>query len=913
MDLIGRDDDVTSIRSFFGDAGVRGGALLVVGEAGVGKTAVLDEFAVGEAGRGARVLRAAGVQFEADVNYSALNQLLFPLGDDMASLSPAHRTALRCALGFEVGPVPDRLVVSNAALLWLRTVAAEAPLLVVVDDLHWVDRASAEVLGFVARRLVGSPIVFLAACRSAERGFFHNGGLTEIVLPPLPAAAARTLVDRRFPELAPAVRRRLLAEAAGNPLALLELPSALDHDQRADFTTLPEVLPLTERLKELFTARVRALPDRCRLMMLLGVLGGTTDVAHLRTAGGDTCDLDDLAPAQDDRLVQVNATRLTFRHPLIGAAVVDASSERDRRWAHGALAEVVDAPERRVRHLAGSAAGPDATIAAGVDAAARALLRQGDAIGAVAALTRAAELSPDPADRGRRLAEAAYIGAEAGGEMATASRLLGDARRTGTLETHSLHAAAAAAHLLLNSDGDVTTAHRLLAGAIKAADHGFDAADPVLLEAMHSLMLMSWWVGTEEAGQEYRALVDRLEPEPDAVTRVNATLFLDPAHASAQDIAALDALVDSVDVDEEPTRLVRIGTAALFGDRLHRLRGPERHLVSSARKDGGSARRHLGALIHLAIDAFHTGRWTEARELSDEGLSVCAEHGFRFFRWYFDWMHALVAAVRGETEVSRQLTDETIRWAVAHQATGVTYFALQARALNDIALGDHEAAFRSASQVSPAGRIPSYRPTALWTAFDLVEAAVHTGRGAEAAAHAEALRAVPLSGSSPRLDLLMTAARALTAQDERARDLFEEALATPEAERWPFELARVRLAYGQRLRRLRDTGAAREQLATAHDVLAGLGAVPWRDRAANELRATGVTRQSAPDATSPLTPQEREIAELAGAGLTNKQIGNQLFLSHRTVGDHLYKIFPKLGITSRAALRDALTAYDRRE
>lgn len=200
MSLIGREQDISSIRAYFDTAGVRGGALLVSGDAGVGKTAVLDELAARESG--AQVLRAAGAQFESEVGYSTLNQLLFPLGDEMPPLNEAHRTALKRALGFDVGPVPDRLVVSNAALMWLRAVAKRQPLLIIVDDLHWVDRASAEVLGFVARRLVGSPIVFLGACRTGERGFFQQSGLNETTLSPLPVPASRALVNENFPDLA---------------------------------------------------------------------------------------------------------------------------------------------------------------------------------------------------------------------------------------------------------------------------------------------------------------------------------------------------------------------------------------------------------------------------------------------------------------------------------------------------------------------------------------------------------------------------------------------------------------------------------------------------------------------------------------------------------------------------------------
>ncbi|WP_394621404.1 helix-turn-helix transcriptional regulator [Lentzea sp. JNUCC 0626] len=905
MPLIGREQDISAIRAYFDTAGVRGGALLVSGDAGVGKTAVLDQLAAQE--NGALVLRAAGAQFESEINYSTLNQLLFPLGDEMPPLGEAHRTALRCALGYDVGPVPDRLVVSNAALIWLRAVAKEQPLLIMVDDLHWVDRASAEVLSFVARRLVGSPIVFLGACRTGERGFFGQSGLNETTLSPLAVPAARELVNTNFPDLAPAVRRRLLETAAGNPLALLELPSALDGEQRSDFTTLSEALPLPERLQGMFGDRVRSLPEKARQMLLLGALAGNVDFARLRSANNYGCVLDDLAPAEEARLVHTAPNRLTFRHPLIKAAVVEASSESERRWAHGVIANAVDSPERRVRHLAESTLDPDEDIAAQLEQAAHALSKRGDALGAIGALTRAAELSPAAQARGRRLAEAAYIGAENGGEMATATRLLGDARETGVLETQSLYAAAAAAHLLINNDGDVTTAYRLLAGAVEAGDHGFDAEDPVLTEAMHSLMLISWWVGTEEAGRHHRALVDKLVPAPSPVTQVNAAIFADPATATDDDTAALDELIDSVDNDEDPTRLVRIGTAALFGDRLHLLRGPERLLVQNAREGNGPARRYIGALIHLAIDEFHSGRWDEAWKLCDEGIAMCAEHGFKFFRWYFDWVHALIAAGRGQAAAARQITETSVRWAQANRALGVTYFLQQARALAEIGAGDFQAAYQYATRVSPAGQLARFRPTALWSGLDLVEAALHTGRRAEAEQHAAAMASV--RHVSPRMRLLATAAGALVSADVKE---FEDALSGPDLDVWPFDTARVRLLYGERLRRSRDTSGAREQLTLAHDVMTALGAVPWRDRAAAELRATGITRQASAAADSLLTPQEREIAELAGSGMTNKQIGEKLFLSHRTVGDHLYKIFPKLGITSRAALRDALTSYDER-
>ncbi|WP_432845755.1 AAA family ATPase [Amycolatopsis sp. CA-161197] len=913
MTLVGRDGELDLLRRFVDGPAVPGAALLVLGEAGVGKSAVIDEFAAREEARGTRVLRAAGVQFEAEVSYSALNQLLLPLGDDMGALNGAHRAALRYALGFELGPAPDRLVVSNAALLWLRAAAAEATLLIVVDDVHWVDRASAEVLSFVARRLVGCPIVFLAACRSAERGFFRGNGLAELTLPPLRAAASRTLLDRHFPELAPAVRHRLLTEAAGNPLALLELPAALDREQREDFTALPEFLPLSDRLRELFSSRVHELPQRCRLMMLLFTLGGAIEVARLRRAGGTDCDFDDLAPAEESGLMQVSTAGLRFRHPLIGAAVVEASSEHDRRWAHGALASVVDVPERRVRHLAGSALGPDPGIARDLEESAKTLLGQGDAMSAVAALTRAADLSGDPADRSRRLAEAAYLGADALGELTTAGRLLDDARRHGSPVTRSLTGAAAAAHLLINTEGDLTTAHRLLAGAIEAGDHGFDADDPALLEALLNLMVISWYVGTEEAWQTFHAFVRQVKPEPPPLLRVNASVFADPARASDADLAALDTLLGAPDTDQDPGRLIRIGTAAVFTDRLSHLRSSSERSTRSRGTGRAPVRRRLSELVLSGVDGYLTGRWDEACSAADEGIALCARHGLRVHTWTFHWVRALVAAGRGEVAAARQLTDDMARWAVAHQAGGITHLAAQARALADLAAGDHDAAYRHAARVSPAGELAPYRGIALWSAFDLVEASLDLGLTAEASAHAEALRRARPDRLSPRLGLVADGVLAMTAANDVVRQRFETALSGEELDRWPFDLARVRLAYGERLRRMFVTNAAREQLALARNAFSQLGAVPWRARADVELRATDLLRHSSPDVSATLTPQDREIAELAGAGLTNRQIGQRLFISHRTVADHLYKIFPKLGINSRAALRDALTAYDARQ
>ncbi|MFC0508989.1 helix-turn-helix transcriptional regulator [Micromonospora costi] len=906
--LVGRDEEFLLTRRFLRQAAVNGGALLISGEAGVGKTALLDAVGDAAAETGTRVLRAAGVEFEADVSYSGLNQLLFPLYDAFAELAPVHRDALRVALGFGPGQPPDRLLVSNAVLLLLRSLATARPLLLVVDDLPWLDRASSAVLGFVARRLVGTSVGFLAASRSQTAGFFELGGIPELELQPLPPAAADELINQRFPGLAPAVRRRLLSEARGNPLALLELPTALSGPQRLAAASLPAVLPLTRRLQTLFASRVAQLPEPCRRLLLLGALDGTGELGVLLAAAGEH-DLDDLEPAERDQLVRVhgNTRRFTFRHPLIESAVVEVATSGELRWAHSALARtLVGQPERSAWHLGEATVGPDERVAALLEQAAHRILRRGDAVGAIASLTRSADLTPDPVDRGRRLAQAAYIGADAGGELTNASQLLADARRASP--GGSLYATTAAVYLLLNSDGDVRTAHRLLVGAIESGDHGYRADDHALLDAMHTLLLLCFFSGEPALWEPFFAALDRLTPKAPELLTVAAATFGDPVRTAQAAAGRFDAIVAGMSDEVDPTEIVRIGIAAIYLDRLSDCRDADWRVVRLGRDGAAPARRHLGVLLHLCFDDYHGGRWDEAAELAEEGVRLCDEHGFRFFTWYFQYIQALLAAARGDGEGSDTLTEVILRFAVPRGARAAEFYAYHVRGLNDLARGDHESAYQHASLLSPAGTFAPYAPHAMWACLDLVEAAVRTGRHTEAAAHAAAIRDADLATVSSRLALLAAAASAVAAPDDAAEELFEAALALPDVERWPFDLARVRLAYGERLRRARATAKSRAQLRAALATFELLDARPWVERASNELRATGLAKPRSVTRSTVLTPQEREIAELAGSGLTNKQIGEKLFLSHRTVGTHLYQIFPKLGITSRAALRDALAA-----
>jgi DNA-binding CsgD family transcriptional regulator len=915
--LVGRAAQVSRISDFFA-ATDRGGALLLSGQAGVGKTVLLDAVAEALSSTGTRVLRGAGVEFEADVSYSGLNQLLFPLSGAFGELDSAHSEALRVALGFAGGPPPDRLVVSSATLMLLRQVAVEAPLLLVVDDLPWVDRASATVLGFVARRLDGGRVSFLGAMRSGSNTFFNHGGLPEYEVPSLDGESSRALLDARFPNLAERVRQRLLAVAEGNPLALLELPTALSGQQRVALENLPSVLPLSQRLQALFVSRVASLPAAARRLLLLATMDGTGELgilqASARQAGYDA-DLDDLAPAEQDRLVSVDegSRRLVFRHPLIRSAVVDACTSAERRAAHRALAHVLaDRPERRAWHLGEASVEPDEEVAGLLEQVAHRVAARGDAVGAVASLVRAADLSPRGPDRARRLAEAAYIGADATGELRGASELLESARRADPGLTGSLHSAAAAVYLIINGDGDIDTAHRLLVGAIEAGTHGYDATDNSLVDAVHLLLLLCFFSGRAELWAPFYTAVGRLRPEPPALLAVAGKTFSDPARTGVGALDQLRSVLGELPDETDPGRIVRIGTASLYPDRLADVREPSWKVVLQGR-DGGPARRHIGALMHLCLDDYLTGRWDECVELADEGLQLCEDSGYRFFAWYFRYCRAVVAAARGDEDTAGLRTDEIIRWATPRGVETALHYARQVRTVGDLGRGEFESAYQHATAISPAGTLASHVAHALWVMMDLVEAAVRTDRHAEAAAHVRAIQEAGVAALSPRLALLAGGAAALcVADDEEAIRLFDTALAGPNLERWPFDLARVRLVYGERLRRAGAGAASRGPLVLACDAFTSLGAAPWTDRASRELRATGwAPPRTATADGKVLTAQEREIAELAGSGLTNKKIAERLYLSHRTVGAHLYQIFPKLGITSRAGLRDALSALDR--
>jgi DNA-binding CsgD family transcriptional regulator len=561
---------------------------------------------------------------------------------------------------------------------------------------------------------------------------------------------------------------------------------------------------------------------------------------------------------------------------------VDLSQAEDRRTAHRALAEVwADQPDRQAWHLAEATVEPDESVAALLEAAAGRILARGDAVGCVKALTRASELSPRSGDGRRRVAAAAYIGADVAGDLGNASRVLADLRRGDTEPEGSLQAALAASAFLMNSDG----------------------VNPLFEEALNTLMMVCYYGGTPTLWQPFHQIAEAVRV-PLAVIQHSKT-YADPVRTALTDVAILEAEIEALTQEMDPTRIVRTGIAAVYIDRMGGCRAALWRVVRDAR-EGGALASGLNALIILAYDDWFTGDWDEAGELLDEAVRLADSLGYGLLAWPAKLVQALIASARGDDRRTQEF-NAVVEWARPRGFGAVEWYAWQARGLAALGKGDFEEAYQQASRISPPGILLSHVSHAVTVLMDVVEAAVRTGRHAEAAAHVAAMKAANLGGLSSRLALVVGACAAMIEPDDTGLPLLQAALALPEVEHWRFDLARVHLVYGERLRRGRAMIEARVQLNAALEIFERLRAQPWVDRASAELRATGQTKPHAGENNlDRLTPQEFEIVTLAASGLTNRQIAERLFLSHRTVGGHLHRAFPKLGVATRAALRDAL-------
>jgi DNA-binding CsgD family transcriptional regulator len=906
--MIGRSQELAAVGRLVARVTDSGQAVVIQGDAGIGKTALVSAAVEMAVRAGFRELRCTGVQSETTAGFAGLHELLHPVLDLIPTLPRRQRTALSTAFGLDEGPAPDRLLVNLAVLGLLEEVASRQRLVVVAEDLQWLDPSTVDIISFLARRLTTAPILLLISVRTdGPDDPLPGPPLTRIPLAPLSPEESGKLLDGLAVQLDDQARRQVLTQAAGNPLALQEFASAVSAESIAGAPRLPGPLPTTRRLEEAFLGTAATLPPASSRMLLLAATAHDAPVSELLAAGRRLgIALADLDPVERAGLVSVAGDRLMFRHPLVRSAVYGAATTTERADAHLALAEVVTDVSRAAWHRAAAAYEWDEEVAAELEQAAEGARRRGAQPEAVAALHRSATLSPDPASRARRLAAAAEIARRAGA-TAIATELLDEALPLAT-DARVLVELATTRLVLSNTAGTPgpSTAD-LIALAHRLAGPGGD-------EHPAERVTLLWAAAIECYG---RALPESERRAVEAeLVRIDLGRW-DPAQRMA--LAMLDPVGRAAEIRPELARLATALSADLLAQQILALTAESLQdlpmafrcwgtIEAQARRTGfpndecqalrGRANTGLmlGRLLPALVDAEHALRMFEDMALPISTAATAAVAA-RVLAWRGDLTAASAALSR-----SRELSA---------RAPLALVSADQAWAGGVIALADqrYRDAWTELSQVS------AHPNTALWAVADLTEAAVRSGKAAPVAAVVDAAGQAAQAFGSPHLDMLVARSRALLTEGAAAEEHFLAAVTAGQSAGAPLELARTRLLYGEWLRRQRRLVPARDQLTEALHALDSAGARPWAERAAAELRAAGVVptrsgRAAGTDLTGLLTPQELQIARLAARGLTNKEIADQLYLSHRTVGAHLYGAYPKLGITGRGQLRDALAGHD---
>ncbi|MEV0830151.1 ATP-binding protein [Nonomuraea rubra] len=880
----------------------RSGVLVVRGVAGAGKTALLDQVVHDLVEQGAgdvRVLRVTGVEAETALAFAALQRLLRPVEDRLGGLPAAQAAALRGALGLAEVEERERFLVGLAVLTLLSDLAAERPALCLVDDAHWLDAASSETLLFAARRVEAEGVSMVFAAREG----FEAPGLPELMLGGLERHVADGLLAERVPDLSPELRERIVEESSGNPLALIELASGLSAEQRAGRADPPAALPVTERVLATFGGRIDALPRTARLVLTIAAAEGTGDLGTVlraaRLLGGSAEDLDAAGQAG---LLRVAGDTIAFRHPLIRSAAYQGAPLTTRLSVHEALAAVV-AGDRRAWHLAAAATAPDESIALELEQAAERARQRGAPAAAVSAYEQAARLSPGQAEQARRTTLAAQSAITAG-RVEQAAALA--ERAVELSQDPRLRAGLALVRASVAAQrGTPRGAARLLiddAAPVAGEDPGL--ALSLLVVAAGSAWSSGEHAELRQAAGLAAALASRAsEDEPAAGAVAVLGSLADGDHAGA--LPVLRRFVATVRTRPPGSLYVRL----LAGD-LALLLGDDEAALELAAADVARARERgqagaLPASLRILAQAqAMAGLRHDAAATVAEARTFARDTGQSHGLGALAAITAGIAAVQGDEDGCR--ASATAAAGGAGHSGGVaevTASAHGALGLLDLALGRYEQALRRLEEVvrGPAG----HTGAALSAVPDLVEAAVRADAPQRAERPLAGFLTWAAAGDTPWASAVALRCRALLAPAEAAGELYAQAVRLHEKGGRPFQRARTELLYGEWLRRSRRRSDARAPLRSALEIFERLDAAPWAERTRAELRASGGVAPAATagtDALGRLTPQELQIVRLAAAGLSNRDIAAQLFLSHRTVEYHLYKAYPKLGIGSRSEL-----------
>jgi DNA-binding CsgD family transcriptional regulator len=880
--------------------------LVLRGEAGVGKTALLHYLQ--ERASGCRIARAAGVESEMELAFAGLHQLCAPLLGGVADLPDPQRAAIGTAFGLAAGEAPDRFLVGLALLGLLSEVAEEQPLVCLVDDAQWLDRASVQALAFAARRLLVESVALVLVVRepSDEQ---ELAGLPELLVRGLRDGDARSLLDSATPgRLDERVRDRIIAETRGNPLALLELPRGLTAAELAGGFGRPDARPLASRIEQSFLRRLQSLPMATQTLLLTAAAEPVGDVTLLWNAAERLrIGADAAAPAEAAGLIEIGA-RVRFRHPLVRAAAYRAATVPDRREAHRALAEATDPesdPDRRAWHRAHAAVGPDEEVAGELERSAARAQARGGVAAAAAFLERATELTADPARRGPRALAAAQAKLDAA-------------------SPDNASALVATAELCPLDELDRARLVRLRAQIAFARRRGSDAPT-LLLEAARRFEPLDGALARETHLDALGAAIfaGRLDHGGGVVEMAEAARAAPPG---PQPPRAVDLLLDGLarrftegyvagvrplrralrairDEDGELRWLwlaCRIASELWDDETWEELASRQ---VWLARETGALAVLPL-ALTYRSGTHLHAGEFAAASALIEEADALTRSIGGAPLMY----TKVLLAAWRGQKTPASGLIEAGIRDATGRgEGRGLTW-SEYATALLCNGLGEYEAALASAQAACEHDDLG----LVAWALIELVEAATRSGRPDIAAATLQRLdERTQASGTDWALGI-EARSRALLSDGQVADALYREAVERLARTRVIVHLARAHLVYGEWLRREQRRSDAREHLRAALDMFDRFGAEGFAERARRELLATGETvRKRTVEAQDVLTPQEAQVARLAAEGHTNPEIGAQLFISPRTAEYHLHKVFTKLDIGSRRQLRGTLDRLER--
>ncbi len=905
-ELIGRGRELSRLRGLVDPPPAESRLLVLLGDPGMGKTVLLAEAARQAGSAGLRVLSVTGRESEKDLAFAGLHQLLRPVLDRVADLPDRQAKALLGAFALSADPVPpDPLLTGIAVLTLLSHISEDRPLLVVADDAQWLDRGSLDTLSFAARRLEAEPLALLLAARGnlPPPGFERDS--PELLLEPLSTPDAGRLLDAQPHPPRGRAREQVLAQAAGNPMALIELSRIIAADPPAGRRWAAEPLPPTERLAAVIVGLYGTMLESAQEALLLAAVADSPDLTAAAVPG---LTAEALAPAEKAGLIRVDSSGPHFTHPLVRSAVYHAVPFAERASAHLKIADTLRGqPDRYAWHLAAAALEADERVASLLEETAAQAQQRGGVAPAARALELAAELSPSEPDQARRLLAAA-----------TLARSAGQGDWVQDLGTRVLK---------VTADPDLRIAARLdigwaqvwssrhadaLATLLSVAEEASDRLPVIAWDAIGLAATVAYQTGDRSGRKKLLSTLGRLRapvpPPPDWPAghadqrRVWVQASTDPFGKRAETLPHLHSIADRT------TDLGQVGAAAWLLDEtelaVRLLRGAlDRLRAPGMRGHSGSA---LSALQWACIDS---GRWDEALATAREAADAAAAYRMETVAASADLATATVLTQRGDSGQARPLLARALATLDAAEYRAFAARAHHAAGIAALAKGNYLTAHAQLSQLFDANGGPLHYHVSYLGIADLAAAAVRAERHLETRTLTELALAQVDPAPGLRLEQLAARTRGLLAEPADAEAHFVMALSEPAGDTWPFERAQLQADYGEWLRRQRRINDAKPILTTALETFRRLGAAPWTRRAEAELRACGVTTANAPAAPSALadlTAQQREIVTLASRGLTNSEIADRLFLSPRTVASHLYRSYPKLGIAGRHQLRDLL-------